>query len=47
MVRLDRWADAMAAGEAIMGGGLEIALVKPPFIRFPFPGEAGFGVKEN
>ncbi len=47
MVRLDRWADAMAAGEAIMGGGLEITLVKPPFIRFPFPGEAGFGVKED
>ena len=47
MVRLDRWADAMAAGHEITGGGLEIALVKPPFIRFPFPGEAGFGVKED
>ena len=47
MVRLDRWADALAAGEAVMGGGLEIALVKPTFIRFPFPGEAGFGVKED
>ncbi len=47
MVRLDRWADALAAGEAITGGGLEIALVKPPFIRFPFPGEAGFGVRED
>ena len=47
MGRLDRWADAMATGDVITGGGLEIALVKPPFIRFPFPSEAGFGVRED
>ncbi|MGL4439145.1 MAG: YgfZ/GcvT domain-containing protein [Bosea sp. (in: a-proteobacteria)] len=43
MLRLDKVADAMAAGETILAGGLEITLVKPPFIHFPFPGEAGFG----
>ncbi len=43
MVRLDRWADAMAAGEPVLGGGLELALEKPPYVTFPYPGEAGFG----
>jgi hypothetical protein len=43
MVRLDRWADALAAGEPITGGGLAITLVKPGFAAMPFPGEAGFG----
>lgn len=39
MLRLDRVADAMEAGEMILAGGLEAALEKPAFIRFPFPGE--------
>ncbi|MCX7340759.1 MAG: folate-binding protein [Hyphomicrobiales bacterium] len=43
MVRLDKVAEALTADEPIRAGGLEIALVKPPFIHFPFPGEAGFG----
>lgn len=43
MLRLDRVADALAAGEPLLGGGLAFSLVKPDFIRFPFPGEAGFG----
>jgi folate-binding protein YgfZ len=43
MLRLDKVADALAAGEPILAGGLEIRLEKPPFISFPFPGEAGFG----
>jgi tRNA-modifying protein YgfZ len=43
MVRLDRWADAMALGEPVLAGGIEIALEKPPFVTFPFPGEIGFG----
>jgi folate-binding protein YgfZ len=43
MLRLDKAADAMAAGAPILAGGLEIRLRKPPFIRFPYPGEAGFG----
>ena len=37
-------ADALAAGQAPLGGGLAFHLAeKPGFIRFPFPGEAGFG----
>lgn len=43
LLRLDKVADAMAAGEPVLAGGLDITLDKPPFIRFPFPGEAGFG----
>lgn len=46
MLRLDKVADALAAGETILAGGLAITLEKPPFIAFPFPGEAGFGVTE-
>lgn len=43
MVRLDRVADAMAAGTPLEGGGLPFTLEKPGFIRFPFPGEPEFG----
>ncbi|KRE16867.1 folate-binding protein [Bosea sp. Root381] len=43
MLRLDRVADAQAAGEPLLGGGMPFTLAKPDFIRFPFPGEAGFG----
>lgn len=44
MLRLDRLADALAAGETPLGGGLAFHLAeKPGFIRFPFPGEPGFG----
>lgn len=43
MLRLDRVADAMAAGERLEGGGVAFTLAKPDFIRFPFPGEPGFG----
>ncbi len=43
MLRLDRVADAMAAGERLDAGGLAFTLAKPDFIAFPFPGEAGFG----
>lgn len=43
MLRLDRLADALAAGETPLGGGLAFHLAdKPDFIRFPFPGETGF-----
>lgn len=45
LLRLDRLADAMAAGETPLGGGLAFHLAhKPGFIRFPFPGEPDFGV---
>lgn len=43
LLRLDRVADAMAAGEPLLGGGMPFTLAKPGFIHFPFPGEAGFG----
>lgn len=43
MLRLDRVADALATGEPLHGGGMAFTLAKPDFIRFPFPGEAGFG----
>lgn len=44
MLRLDRLADALAAGQTPLGGGLAFHLAeKPDFIRFPFPGEPDFG----
>lgn len=43
MLRLDRVADAMAAGEALTGGGLPFVIERPDFIRFPMPGDADFG----
>lgn len=43
MLRLDRVADALAAGQELEGGGLAFTLEKPAYARFPFPGEPGFG----
>jgi tRNA-modifying protein YgfZ len=40
MLRLDRIADAQAAGRALLAGGVEIRPLKPAWARFPFPGEA-------
>jgi folate-binding protein YgfZ len=40
MVRLDRAADALAAGETIRAGGLPVRIEKPDWARFAFPGEA-------
>ena len=40
MVRLDRAADALAAGETIRAGGLPVRIGKPDWARFAFPGEA-------
>lgn len=40
ILRLDRVADAMAAGEVILAGGVPMELRKPQWARFPFPGEA-------
>ena len=39
MLRLDRAADALAAGIPLTCGGMTIRLVKPNWARFPFPGE--------
>ncbi|MBF9231874.1 CAF17-like 4Fe-4S cluster assembly/insertion protein YgfZ [Microvirga alba] len=39
MIRLDRAADALAAGETIRAGGIPVQLEKPAWIDFPFPGE--------
>jgi hypothetical protein len=43
MLRLDRVADALAGGLPLEAGGLSFTLAKPDFVRFPFPGEPGFG----
>jgi folate-binding protein YgfZ len=40
MLRLDRVADALAAGHPLTAGGVEIRVVKPAWARFAFPGEA-------
>ncbi len=42
-IRLDRVHDALAKGEKITAGGIEISLQKPGWARFAFPGEPGFG----
>ena len=39
LLRLDRVADAMSRGDALLGGGVPIRLVKPDWARFAFPGE--------
>src|SRR5262249_58072622 len=39
LLRLDRTADALAAGEPLIAGDAEMRLVKPSWARFPFPGE--------
>ncbi|MEI9803992.1 MAG: hypothetical protein WDN48_05405 [Pseudolabrys sp.] len=38
-LRLDRVADAMAAGTPLICGGIEIHPVKPSWARFAWPGE--------
>ena len=40
MLRLDRVTDALAAGEPLLAGGVEMRLVKPAWARFAFPGDA-------
>ena len=40
MLRLDRVADALAAGQALAADGCELRVVKPAWARFAFPGEA-------
>jgi folate-binding protein YgfZ len=39
-LRLDRVADALAAGEPITAGGIALTPVKPDWARFAWPGEA-------
>jgi hypothetical protein len=39
MLRLDRVADAQAAGATLMAGGIAIRPVKPEWARFRWPGE--------
>lgn len=40
MIRLDRFADALAAGQPLVAGGIEIVPVKPDWARFAWPAEA-------
>jgi len=39
MIRLDRAADALAAGQTILAGGIPVILQKPAWVNFPYPGE--------
>ena len=39
MLRLDRAADALAAGQTLTAGGIEMRLVKPAWAQFAWPGE--------
>ncbi|WP_245443861.1 folate-binding protein YgfZ [Microvirga sp. KLBC 81] len=39
MIRLDRAADALAAGEPILAGGIPVQLEKPYWVNFSYPGE--------
>ena len=39
LLRLDRVADAMAAGTSLVAGGVGIRVVKPDWAKFPWPGE--------
>jgi len=41
MLRLDRAADALAAGQPFVAGAATLRLVKPDWARFRFPGEPG------
>jgi hypothetical protein len=41
MIRLDRAADALAAGQPLLAGGIPVRLEKPHWVNFPYPGEAG------
>lgn len=40
LLRLDRVADAIAAGTPLISGGVTLRVVKPDWARFSFPGEA-------
>jgi tRNA-modifying protein YgfZ len=40
MLRLDRVADALAAGQKILAGGLAVSLHKPDWVTFSFPSAA-------
>jgi hypothetical protein len=40
LLRLDRVADALAAGSPLMSGGIVVRPVKPDWATFAWPGEA-------
>ena len=40
LLRLDRVADALAAGTPLTAGGIAIRVVKPDWAKFIWPGEA-------
>jgi len=39
LLRLDRVADALAAGTPLSAGGIAISVIKPDWAKFPWPGE--------
>jgi folate-binding protein YgfZ len=40
LLRLDRAADALAEGHALIAGAVTLRLIKPDWIQFPLPGES-------
>ncbi|MGL5361851.1 MAG: YgfZ/GcvT domain-containing protein [Bosea sp. (in: a-proteobacteria)] len=43
MLRLDKVADALAAGLPLLAGGMAFTVEKPAYATFPFPGEPDLG----
>lgn len=46
-LRLDKYEDAVKAGETITAGGIGFSLIKPQWARFRFPGEAESGTVQG
>ncbi len=44
MMRLDRTAEALAAGMPVLADGRSVRFEKPDWVRFPYPGEIGAAV---
>jgi folate-binding Fe-S cluster repair protein YgfZ len=43
MLRLDRVADALAAGQSLTAGGISLSVHKPDWAQFAWPGEKPVG----
>jgi folate-binding Fe-S cluster repair protein YgfZ len=43
MLRLDRVADALAAGQSLAAGGISLSVHKPDWAQFAWPGEKPTG----
>jgi tRNA-modifying protein YgfZ len=47
LLRLDRVGEALVVGTPLMAGDVELRLVKPPWARFAFPGDAAPGSRST